>query len=65
MRTNLDAADIKAREAVGGTMESLGLTPNAYITVLQHVLDDVINPRDSARGIIFAVQRRIKIAEEL
>jgi len=29
-----------------------------YETVIRHLLQDVINPKDSARGIIFALQRK-------
>lgn len=34
-----------------------------YRTVLTHLLYNVVSPKDSARGIIFALQKRLKELE--
>lgn len=36
----------------------------SYRLILRHFIDDVIDPRDSARGIIFSLERRLKELEE-
>jgi len=35
-----------------------------YAHILRHLLNDVIDPRDSARGIIFSLESRLKELEE-
>lgn len=35
-----------------------------YAMVLRHLLNRVIDPRDSARGIIFSLESRLKELEE-
>lgn len=36
----------------------------AYSLVLRHLINDVIDPRDSTRGIIYSLESRLKEHEE-
>lgn len=43
--------------------EPMNVAVDVYHMVLKHLLDNVINPKDSARGIIFGLQKRLKELE--